>query len=57
MKRFKSLRQVQRLLSVHDQVANLSPAVPAKDTAATFHSARNQAFTTWAEITGVAMAA
>ena len=27
MKRFKSPRQVQRFLSVHDQVANLSPAV------------------------------
>jgi hypothetical protein len=34
-----------------------SPAAPAKDTAATFHCARNQAFDTWAEITGLAMAA
>ena len=30
---------------------------PDQDTAAKFHSARSQAFTTWAEVTGVAMAA
>jgi hypothetical protein len=30
---------------------------PNQDTAAKFHSARNQAFTAWAEVTGVAMAA
>jgi hypothetical protein len=28
-----------------------------QDTAAKFHSARRQAFATWAEVTGVAMAA
>ena len=57
MKRFKSPRQVQRFLSIHDQVANLFTRRPNQDTAASFHSALNQAFTTWAEVTGVAMAA
>jgi putative transposase len=57
MKRFKSSRQVQRFLSIHDQIANVFSRRPSQDTAATFHSARNQAFTTWAEVTDVAMAA
>jgi putative transposase len=57
MKRFKSSRQVQRVLSIHDQIANVFSRRPDQDTAATFHSARNQAFTTWAEVTDVAMAA
>ena len=57
MKRFKSPRQVQRFLSIHDQVANLFTRRPSQDTAATFYSARNQAFTIWTEVTGVAMAA
>jgi len=57
MKRFKSPRQVQRFLSIHDQIANVFFRRSNQDTAATSHSARNQAFTTWAEVTGVAMAA
>jgi putative transposase len=57
MKHFKSSRQVQRFLSIHDQIANVFSRRPSQDTAATFHSARNQAFTTWAEVTDVAMAA
>jgi putative transposase len=57
MKRFKSPRQVQRFLSTHDQVANVFSRRPYQDTAAKFRSARCQAFTTWAEVTGVAMAA
>jgi putative transposase len=57
MKRFKSLRQVQRFLSIHDQVANVFSPRPDQDTAAKFHSARSQAFVTWAEITGVTRAA
>ena len=56
MKRFKSPRQVQRFLSIHDQVANVFSRRPSQDTAPKFHFARNQAFTTWAEVTGVAMA-
>jgi putative transposase len=57
MKRFNSPRQVQRFLSIHDQVANVFSRRPNQDTAAKFHSARNQAFDTWAAVTGVAMAA
>src|ERR1700744_1710105 len=57
MKRFNSTRQVQRFLSTHDQIANIFSRRPNQDTAAKFHSARRQAFATWAEVTGVAMAA
>src|SRR5271165_6687536 len=57
MKRFKSPRHVQRFLATHDQIANVFTRRSNQDTAATFHSDRNQAFTTWAEVTGVAMAA
>ena len=56
MKRFKSPRHVQRFLATHDQIANVFTRRSNQDTAAKFHSARNQAFTTWAEVTGVAMA-
>jgi putative transposase len=55
--RFKSPRQVQRFLSIHDQIANVFTRRPNQDTAAKFHSARSQAFTAWAKVTGVAMAA
>jgi hypothetical protein len=48
---------VQRFLSTHDQIANVFARRANQDIAAKFHSARNQAFTTWAEITGVPMAA
>jgi putative transposase len=57
MKRYKSPRQLQRFLSIHDPIANLFSRRPNQDTAARFHSARGQAFTTWAEVTGVEMAA
>jgi len=57
MKRFKSPRQVQRFLSIHDQIANVFSRRPNQDTTAKFYSARSQAFTSWAEVTGVAMAA
>jgi putative transposase len=57
MKRFKSPRQVQRFLSTHDQIANVFSRRPDQDTAAKFRAARSQAFITWAEVTGVAMAA
>jgi hypothetical protein len=43
MKRFKSPRQVQRLLSIHDQIANVFSRRPNQDTAAKFHTARSQA--------------
>ena len=57
MKRFKSPRQVQRFLSAHDQVANVFPRRRDHDTAANLRSNRTQAFATWADVTGVAMAA
>jgi putative transposase len=57
MKRFKSPRQVQRFLSIHDQIANVFSRRPDHDTATKFRAARSQAFATWAGVTGVAMAA
>jgi len=51
------LRKVQRFLSTHDQIANVFSRRPNQDTATSFHTARTQAFITWAEITGVVMAA
>ncbi len=54
MKRFKSAGQAQRFLSVHDQVANLF-RYPANVNAAERREARSQAFTAWAEVTGVAV--
>jgi hypothetical protein len=56
MKRFKSPRQVQRFLSTHDHRQRFSRR-PNQATAAKFRTARDQAFTTWAEVAGVAMAA
>jgi hypothetical protein len=41
----------------HDQLANLFPRRRDHDTAATLRSSRTQAFATWADVTGVAMAA
>jgi putative transposase len=52
MKRFKSAGQAQRFPSVHDQVANL---VRRPANAAERREACSQAFTTWAEVTGVAV--
>jgi putative transposase len=46
MKRFKSPRQAQHFLSVHDQVANLFPRRRDHDTAANVRSSRTQAFST-----------
>src|SRR4051794_19187606 len=39
MKRFKSPRQVQRFLSIHDQIANLVSRRPSHDTATKLHAA------------------
>jgi hypothetical protein len=52
--RLERSRFLKRFLSTHDQIANVFARCPNQDTAAKFHSARNQAFTTWAEMTGVA---
>jgi putative transposase len=56
MKRFKSPHQAQRFLSIHDQISNVFTRHPNQEAAAKIHSARNQAFTTWAEVTSVVMA-
>jgi putative transposase len=54
MKHFKSARQTQRFLSVHDQVANLFRR-PANTNAADHRLARARAFQAWAEVIGVAV--
>jgi putative transposase len=53
MKRFKSAGHAQRFLSAHDQVANLFRR-SANGNAEERREARSQAFTAWAEVTGVA---
>ncbi len=53
MKRFKSAGQAQRFLSAHDQVANLFRR-PANASATDHRKARAMAFTTWAEVSGLA---
>jgi putative transposase len=53
MKRFKSAGQAQRFLSVHDQVGNLFRR-PANTNASDHRKARAWAFTTWAEVAGLA---
>jgi putative transposase len=51
MKRFKSARQAQRFLSVHDQVANLFYIPYPESVTADFRRAsRERAFTAWREI-------
>jgi putative transposase len=51
MKRFKSARQAQRFLSIHDQVANLSHIPYPKSATADFRRAsRRRAFAAWREI-------
>ena len=57
MKRFKSSCEVQRFLSIRDQVANIVTRRANQDAATKFHFARVPAFITWFEVTGVAMAA
>jgi putative transposase len=51
MKRFKSARQAQRFLSVHDQVANLFHIpYPESVPADLRRTSREQAFAVWREI-------
>ena len=57
MKRFKSARQAQRFLSVHDQVNNLFHLRRDHVTAVQHRAARARAFEVWAVISGVAAAA
>jgi putative transposase len=56
MRRFKSTRQAQRFLSVHDQAANLFRC-PAHTNAEDRRRARAQSFQVWVEVTGTARAA
>ncbi|MFD1625982.1 IS6 family transposase [Azospirillum griseum] len=57
MKRFKSPRQVQRFLSIHDPINNLFHLRRDSRSASDYRTARTQAFATWAEVVGVPMAA
>ena len=51
MKRFKSARQAQRFLSVHDQVANLFHIPYPESVTADFRRALGErAFSVWREI-------
>ena len=55
MKRFKSARQAQRFLSVHDQVANLFHVPYPETVTADFRRAlRERAFATWRDISNIA---
>jgi putative transposase len=56
-KRFKSARQVQRFVSIHDPIANLFHVPRNRITATEHRAARSQAFETWAEIAGARLAA
>ena len=50
MKRFKSRRQLQRFLSIHDPIANLFH-IPRRDISASHHrELRAAAMSMWAEI-------
>ena len=53
MKRFKSARQVQRFLSIHDLIAHLFNLRRDHRPVADYRTARVQAFETWAEVTGI----
>jgi len=57
MKRFKSPRQVQRFLSVHDPINNLVHLRRDRRPAAEYRTFRAQAFAVWAEVAGVPLAA
>ena len=57
MKRFKSSRQVQRFLSIHDPIANLFHLPRHRLSAADYRAARAQALATWAEVAGARLAA
>jgi len=56
MKRFKSPRQVQRFLSIHDQITNVFTRRPNQDTAAnpSYSSHSRDSQTGTAELSGIA---
>jgi len=58
MKRFKSVQQAQRFLSIHDQVANLFHIpYPEHATAAARRVMHGRAFATWEDISRASFAA
>ena len=57
MQRFKSARQAQRFLSAHSRIHNHFQLRRHRLTAAQHRAARDHAFRTWRDITGVAAAA
>ncbi len=57
MTRFKSPRQVQRFLSIHDPIANLFHLRRDHRPASDCRAARAQAFTAWVEVAGAPLAA
>jgi putative transposase len=58
MRRFKSPRQAQRFLSVHDQVANLFHVpYPEKATAEHRRAMRERAFAVWRDVSKSSVAA
>jgi putative transposase len=58
MKRFKSRRQAQSFLSVHDQIANLFHVpYPEHTTASARRALRERACATWREISSACLAA
>jgi putative transposase len=57
IKRFKSARQVQRFLSIHDPIAKLFHLRRDHRPVVDYRAARAQAFETWAEVAGSRIAA
>lgn len=57
VKRFKSPRQVQRFLSIHDLIANLFHLRRDSRPVSNYRAARAQAFTAWVEVAGAPLAA
>ena len=57
MKRFKSPRQVQRFLSIHDPINNLLHLRRDHRHASEYRAARAQVFAAWAEVAGAPLAA
>jgi len=55
-KRFKSARQAQRLLSIHDPIANLFNLRRDHRPIADDRTARAQAFEAWADVAGARLA-
>ncbi len=56
MKRFTSAHQVQRVLSIHDPIANLFNLRLDHRPVADYRIARTQAFEIWAEVAGAHLA-